>query len=242
MRHYILKTGDRLCLRQNLVGTKAANLARLLAKGYSVPPFFVLSTRLFNRYFFHHSKILTPNDESQGKCICPVGHFNHDCLLFDRTELSLIEQQNWFKPCNRCNIGTLARLAVMLQADFYIMTSALDIAHDLFLPAIRGNGARLGIFLLYPYSAEAFTFGLAVSGMKGILITFCHGDCLNHDDFTRADKGFKDKQTFIDEAKFENLKKELAELAQVAIKEELKSAIYQKKNNSYQIDFQHEIQ
>ena len=141
---------------------------------------------------------MKPYGESGSQLACPAGRFNHDCRMFERSAELSVPQKEWPQPCSDCRIGTLAQLASQLHADFYIMTSALDIARDLFLPALEREGARQGVFVLCAYSCEAFTFGLLVSGIKGALVTFCDGDCLNHQDFTEADKGVKPKQTFVE--------------------------------------------
>jgi len=100
------------------------------------------------------------------------------------------------------------------------MTSAHDITNDLYLQAIKDNIARQGIFLLCPYSTEAFTWGLAISGIDGALITFCKGDCLNHQEFTQADIGFKDKQTFVEEFIFNKLTTELINITRSNVKKD----------------------
>lgn len=53
MRHFIVKSTDKQCLRIDLVGSKALNLARLLAWYYPVPPFLVISTDVFKCYIKH---------------------------------------------------------------------------------------------------------------------------------------------------------------------------------------------
>ena len=68
----------------------------------------------------------------------------------------------------------------------------------------------MGLFFLCPYSAEPFTFGLATSGIPGTIITFCRGDCSNHEEWTRADLGIKNDQTFIEKQTLEYLIKNLA--------------------------------
>ncbi|MBN2411114.1 hypothetical protein JXQ31_05425 [candidate division KSB1 bacterium] len=179
---------------------------------------------------------MKPFDAVKRESICPAGFFNHRCAILDQPELLRQEQETWAEPCDRCNIGRLARLSAQIHADFYIMTSALDIAHDLFLPSLQGTGANMGIFLLCPYSAEAFTFGLTVTGMKGALITFCKGDCQNYEEFTRADIGIKKKQTFIEESDFEYLQNELAADTGPAMSPSHRIPSYSRKNNVYRAE------
>ena len=142
---------------------------------------------------------LKPYDQSKGGSLCPVGHFNHDCMLLNDARAPFLSNiRQWPTPCRTCGIPPLATLAADIGADIYIMTSAMDIARDVYVPAITGRGARAGLFFLCPYSVEPFTFGLATSGISGSLVEFCRGDCKNHEDWTRADVGYKSEQTSID--------------------------------------------
>ncbi len=137
---------------------------------------------------------MKPYDTDVQQSICPAGQFNHRCYLLEQPAV-LKAPEEWPPPCHRCGIAPLTVAAARIGADFYIMTSAFDIARDVFIPAAKGTGAQLGIFFLCPYSTEPFTFGLSISGMQGHLITFCQGDCRNHEEWTRADLGIKNKQT-----------------------------------------------
>jgi len=152
---------------------------------------------------------LKPYNEEKKHCLCPAGRFNHRCIIAEQPDILVKEQVNWPKPCNYCSIGVLVRIAAGIQADFYIMTSAFDIARHVFKPALQGHGAYAGLFLLCPYSTEAFTFGLATSGIYGSLVTFCAGDCRNHVEFTNADIGIKNKQTHVDKLVWEQIVSDL---------------------------------
>ncbi len=178
---------------------------------------------------------MKPYDEVKSSSTCPVGHFNHRCLVLEKSALSLKDQKHWQQPCNDCPLGTLAQLSAKIKANFYIMTSAYDITNDLFLPAIKNKTANLGIFLLCPYSTEAFTWGLAISGIDGFLITFYKGDCLNHEDFTKADVGIKEKQTIIEHAELDNLKTEVSKISQTKAEKVENHIHYIFKNNVYTI-------
>jgi len=223
-RHY------RKLVRQSpgetLYGTiKLATLFRLLRRNKNN-----------RRFILAPGFCMKPFDKEKRESICPAGFFNHRCIIMEKPELLRQEQKNWPEPCDRCNIGKLARLGARLHTDFYIMTSALDIAHDLFLPALQGTGARMGIFLLCPYSAEAFTFGLAVTGFRGSLLTFCKGDCRNYEEFTRADIGIKKKQTFIEQKIFENLQKDLEAYTGQVDPQSQKVTRYSRRGNVYRAE------
>lgn len=140
---------------------------------------------------------MKPYDNDTQQSACPAGHFNHRCHLLEKSQ-ELPHPDKWPSPCHECGIAPLASAAARIGADFYIMTSAFDIARDVYLPALNGTGSTLGLFFLCPYSTEPFTFGLSISGLQGHLITFCQGDCRNHEEWTRADLGIKNKQTMVD--------------------------------------------
>ncbi|MBN2009053.1 hypothetical protein JW960_06890 [candidate division KSB1 bacterium] len=148
---------------------------------------------------------MKPYDIDAKRCLCPAGHFNHRCLMAERSDFIQKAQLEWPLPCSSCDIGTLVHHAARIGADVYIMTSGVDIARDLYLPAAHGTGARLGLFFLCRYSMEAFTWGMLISGMQGAAIPFCMGDCLNHHDFTQADKGIKESQTHVDTNQWQNI-------------------------------------
>ncbi len=120
---------------------------------------------------------------------CPVGRFNHRCL---KVEIGSGRLPN---VCKDCPLGHVTAVAASQQADFYIMTSALDIAHDLFLPNLRQRQWRRGLFVLCPYSAQPFLLAMLVAGFEGTLVTFCCGDCRSYREFTLADRGVKPQQT-----------------------------------------------
>ena len=120
---------------------------------------------------------------------CPAGRFNHRCLKAEAGSSKLP------RICEACPLGRVADLAAVREADFYVMTSALDIAHDLFLPNLRVHWWHRGLFILCPYSAQPFLLAMLVAGFEGTLVTFCCGDCRNYRDFSLADRGVKPQQT-----------------------------------------------
>ncbi len=167
-----------------------------------------------------------PFNIEQQRSICPAGHFNHNCLLIEQLSSSTLPA-----PCQQCGIAPLVLAAVKLGADVYIMTSALDIACDLFLPAMRTGEKYMGLFFLCPYSTELFTFGLATAGIRGALVTFCRGACADHFTWTRADKGVKNEQTFVKSQDFDQLVCDLEKISQgKRYKQETR---YQQINNIY---------
>lgn len=125
---------------------------------------------------------------------CPVGRFNHRCLSAENNAGPTVE------ICTTCPVQAIADLARRTAADFYIMTSGLDLAKHLFLPSIRESRTRRGLFFLCSYSSYPFLLAMLLAGMEGDLLTFCCGDCINYHDFSLADRGEKNAQTKVEPA------------------------------------------
>lgn len=159
---------------------------------------------------------MKPYNNEKNRSLCPAGQFNHNCSVFEKPDLIGTSQEEWPFPCNGCNIGTLVRYAADLNARFYIMTSAIDIARDLFLPALKSSRPLYGIYMLCPYSREPFSFGLSICGIKGTLLTFCQGECRDHEEWTNADIGIKQEQTFLKEQEFLSLLHQLKEISRLS--------------------------
>ncbi|MBN1559362.1 hypothetical protein JW998_03885, partial [candidate division KSB1 bacterium] len=95
---------------------------------------------------------MKPYDYEKGRSVCPAGHFNHQCRLLDEATTLLRARERWPAPCRRCSVAPLAEKAAQMRADFYIMTSAMDIARDVYIPATRQKSVQYGLFFLCPYS------------------------------------------------------------------------------------------
>ncbi len=88
-------------------------------------------------------------------------------------------------------------MTLQAGAAFYIMTSAKDVLLDLFTPAINEGRFSSGLFLLCRYSLRPFAVGLLASGIRGWLLPFERGDCMDYKTWLLADRGVKDEQTSI---------------------------------------------
>lgn len=183
-------------LHSNLYGTISLDL--LLKKLKQNPDY---GTELLIALGF----CLKPYDNNSQKSLCPVGFANHQCNLLDKINLNNSEKQQWPSVCSSCTIGKLALASEHLGTKFYIMTSALDIARDVYLPAIKSNNPQYGIFTLCNYSVEPFTFGLSIAGLNGAIINFCSGDCQDHTEWTKADVGVKTEQTELNSSELARL-------------------------------------
>jgi hypothetical protein len=140
----------------------------------------------------------------------------------------------WPKPCSQCGIAPLALWAAEIHADVYIMTSAIDIAKHVYLPALRNQGARVGLFFLCPYSLEPFTFGLTTAGIRGALLPFCQGACSTHQEWTKADTGIKKDQTFVADEQWHKVHELLRKLK--AARGSEKSSLFDYDEHVYKIN------
>lgn len=152
---------------------------------------------------------LAPDDESWkggrgslvgvGFCLkpldppCPAGRANHDCLYFERALHAGTEPPP--AACSACAIREIGLRALGAGADLYVMTSARDILHDLFLPALERERFAAGLFTLCRYSFEPFRLALRVCDLPAQLIDFASGDCRDFAAWRRADLGVKEEQT-----------------------------------------------
>ncbi|HID86036.1 MAG TPA: hypothetical protein EYP55_01495, partial [Anaerolineae bacterium] len=84
---------------------------------------------------------------------CPSGRPNHDCLYLARLDLRRPERMD--PVCQDCVIQVIGTAALRAGGRVNIMTSALDIAHDVMIPAVERGGFRRAILFLCPFSIQA---------------------------------------------------------------------------------------
>jgi hypothetical protein len=111
--------------------------------------------------------------------------------------LSQSNQAELPAPCRACHIHELASHALLAGATIYIMTSAMDIAHDLLLPALRSNQRRLVVLSVCPFSVSPITLALTMCGLRGLVLAYNSGNCRDYAAWARADVGIKPEQTFL---------------------------------------------
>jgi len=123
---------------------------------------------------------------------CPSDRFSHDCYFVENYQrISQIPP-----PCTICEIKQIAELTLKAGVSFHIMTSAMDIARDIFIPVLEEQRFRYTIMFICPYSILPITIPLFICATKFIIIPYTIGDCRNYGDFVRADVGIKPKRTF----------------------------------------------
>lgn len=123
---------------------------------------------------------------------CPSERFSHDCYFVENYD-QLIHMPS---ACSICKIMSIAESTLKAGASFHIMTSAMDIARDIFIPALERCRFRYAIMFICPYSILPITLPLFICGIKFMIIPYTTGDCRNYGEFVRADLGVKPKRTF----------------------------------------------
>jgi hypothetical protein len=131
---------------------------------------------------------------------CPAGRFNHQCHILQRDDL--LDVQAAFLPsaCRDCGVRVIGAAALRAGAAVYIMTSAVDIACDLFLPTLETGRFQHGLFLQCRYSIPAMILPLLICGIRSILVGYAAGDCRDYAQFLLADEGTKDERTRLNPA------------------------------------------
>jgi hypothetical protein len=89
----------------------------------------------------------------------------------------------------------LGTAALHAGASLYIMTSALEIAEDLLLPALTERRFVAALLTLCPYSVEPIALPLLICGLKAGIATYDQGACMDYDQWLRADRGDKRGRT-----------------------------------------------
>lgn len=128
---------------------------------------------------------------------CPAGRFNHDCLYLSRVRLNCDVETQFPLACAGCSIRTLGRAALQAGGSFAVLTSALDIAEDILLPALQEERFTRILFAICPYSVEPMTLALLICGMQGYIFRYSDGSCDNYDQWLRADGGDKPERTVL---------------------------------------------
>jgi hypothetical protein len=144
---------------------------------------------------------------------CPAGRFNHQCRYILRLELGLDRAEPRLPACADCAIGIVGHAALEAGASFAVLTSALDIAHDILLPALEQQRFARFLFAICAYSVEPMSLALLVCGLEGYIVSYDSGACANYAEWLRADRGDKPERTFLAAPKFDQLLQRLGRIA-----------------------------
>lgn len=135
---------------------------------------------------------------------CPSKRPNHSCLYLSMLDLD--QGEEWPHPiCRECKVAIMGKKALAAGANMHIMTSALDIAHDLMIPAIEEGRVKRVILCLCPFSVQAITLPLLICGIKGYLIEYSSGNCRNYQQWLLADRGIKKEMTTLRPEAYEKI-------------------------------------
>jgi len=128
---------------------------------------------------------------------CPVGRFNHRCLYLSQLDLSQPEGRSIPSVCHSCEIRMIGTKALRAGADMHIMTSALDIAHDIFVPALEQERFKTAMLCVCPYSVQPMALPLLICGIQGLVVQFDSGYCADYSQWSLADRGIKEDRTHL---------------------------------------------
>jgi hypothetical protein len=126
---------------------------------------------------------------------CPAGRFNHDCLYLSQLELGVAREAPLHPACAICPIRELGYASLQAGASLAILTSALDIAHDILLPSLQEQRFTHALFAICPYSLEPISLALLICGLDAYILRYDTGACANYSQWLRADRGDKLEQT-----------------------------------------------
>jgi len=138
-----------------------------------------------------------PGDSEHWTLTCPAGRFSHDCVYLERLDTALPSNDLPHAVCQKCVIRALGTAALQAGASVYVMTTALEIAQDLLLPALTHKRFLGALLTLCPYSVEPMALSLVVSGLQAGIAIYDRGACQDYDQWLRADRGVKPERTFL---------------------------------------------
>ena len=135
---------------------------------------------------------------------CPSRRPNHSCLYLSMLDLD--QGEEWpHSICRECKVAIMGKKALAAGANMHIMTSALDIAHDLMIPAIEEGRFKKVILSLCPFSVQAITLPLLICGIRGYLIEYSSGNCRDYQEWLLADRGIKEEMTTLRPEAYEKI-------------------------------------
>ena len=124
--------------------------------------------------------------------------------------------------------------ALRAGANVHIMTSALDIAYDIFVPTLKHRRFKTAIFCVCPYSVHPMALPLLICGIEGFVVQFNSGYCVDYSQWSLADGGTKNERTFLSQPAYRKILAFLDNVA--ALRVELKKPSYhcfQEEGNIY---------
>lgn len=136
-----------------------------------------------------------PPDLAGGVQQCPAGRFTHNCVYLRSLNLSSADVPPILPGCLDCAIRELGHAALAAGASFAVLTSALDIAGDILLPALEQRRFTRFLFAVCPLSVEPMSLTLLICGLEGYIFPYDTGACVDYNQWLRADSGDKPECT-----------------------------------------------
>jgi len=115
----------------------------------------------------------------------------------------------------------------------HIMTSALDIAHDVMIPSMDHGRFKDTVMCLCPYSVQAIALPLLICGVEGFLIGYASGNCMDYEQWSLADVGIKKEMTTLSPSAHHRLLAVLEDLSERREKEGLRCVRFVREGNIY---------
>jgi hypothetical protein len=163
---------------------------------------------------------------------CPAGRPNHDCVFLE--ELNLEEAaESVHEACFQCKIRTIGLQALRAGACMHIMTSALDIARDVMIPSAKHQLFSYAVMCLCPFSVQVIQLPLLICGMEGFLVGYSSGNCLDYEQWLRADRGIKKEITALSASAHEKVVTLLDGLAEQRETEGVRYTRFSRRGNIY---------
>jgi hypothetical protein len=163
---------------------------------------------------------------------CPAGRPNHDCVYLDRLDLDTGHQAA-HPACEKCDVRSIGTLALEAGACMHVMTSALDIARDVMIPAMETRRFPTTLMCLCPFSVQVIGLPLTVCGVEGCLVGYESGNCSNYEQWLLADEGIKPARTFLDASSRAWILSSLQEIAAQRAREGVSYARFRREGNIY---------
>jgi hypothetical protein len=139
------------------------------------------------------ARLLVAPGFCQKPLACPAGRFAPDCRVFDAP----LRPARLQPACVGCAVRALGERALAAGASLYLMTSAQQIAYDLFLPALAGHGFQHAVLNVCPLSVQPMALMLFICRMRALLLAYGRGACDTHARWLAADRGDKPERTVL---------------------------------------------
>ena len=115
----------------------------------------------------------------------------------------------------------------------HIMTSALDIAHDVMIPSVDHGRFQKVIMGLCPYSVRVIALPLTICGLEGYLVGYNSRACANWDQWLLADRGIKREMTTLGSSAHSLVVSLLETIAQARERDGLCYGSFRREGNVY---------